>query len=596
MHTPLEGLLPVPEDGPTDVAYWRLRILDATLLATAALGLLTLIPSALLLLREGRPLVVIMDLVAYGTILVVTFRKSLPYDFRARVLVGGTYLLSLVLITSVGPRGSGLHFLGAVPVLAALLFGLRAAVMALALQILTLVGFGAAIAAGAFAWLAPRYPDQLVIWTVVGVNLVFLSAILSLSISALLRGLEITIGKWRQGAEALQAERRSLEHAYATLERETTERANLEAQLRQSQKLEALGTLAGGIAHDFNNLLQPIMAQAEIVQSGLPPDHVDRQRLEDILLSAERARDLVRRILTFSRRAEPRRGALRLAEPVREVAALLRSTLPAGIHIDAVVRDEAAFIHAEGTEVIQMLMNLAMNSYHAMRREGGRLQIVVEDASVDDLVRLAVRDTGTGMDRATVERAFDPFFTTKEPGEGTGLGLSTVHGIVTALAGRIRLVSEPGAGTEVEMLFPRVQGPGAVAPTTLGRRPASARVLLVDDEASVLAVAGTQLRHLGYHVEAVQLPEAALDRIRRDPQAFDVLITDHGMPGMSGLALAQASRAVAPELPVILMTGYLDEPTRSDALEGAVSAVLPKPFRLGNLTEVLTKVLGTTEY
>ncbi len=583
-------------DGPAaDVAAWRQRILDASLYVACCFGLGALVPGLIITVQNGQWALAALDTAVYSLLVLVTARKDLSFSLRAGSVTAGVYVFAVLMLVKLGPGGSGLLYLGTVPVIAAVHFGMRGAAAAILGQALTLAAFALAILSGHFTW-APRpgasEAHPVFVWLVIGANLIFLSAVVSLSISALLRGLYVAIASERRSMEALERERARLEEAYASLSRESTERGQLELQLRQAQKLEALGTLAGGIAHDFNNLLQPIMAHAEIVQSRLPSDNPDRDRLEHILRSAERARDMVRRILTFSRRVEPKRGSIRLADPVRDVAALLRTTLPANIRLVVTVRDEEACIHAESTEVVQVLMNLAMNAYHAMRADGGLLEIVVDRRTSDPWVRLSVRDTGAGMDQATIDRAFDPFFTTKPAGEGTGLGLSTVHGIVTSLRGRIALQSQPGQGTTVDVSLPRLAVPGiGVTAEHRVARPASARVLLVDDEESVLAVAGTQLRHLGYHVESARDPLAALGSVQRNPGAFDVVITDQGMPGMSGVSLTQEIRVTEPDLPVVLMTGFLDEPTRIEAEQAGVSAVLPKPFRLGDLTEVLGDVL-----
>ncbi len=382
-------------------------------------------------------------------------------------------------------------------------------------------------------------------------------------------------------------------------------RRELEEQLRQSQKLEAVGTLAGGIAHDFRNLLNGIIGYAEL----LAPPLAGRQEAGDLAqlqAFAERGRQLVERILTFSRRSDGSRQPLRLGDQVAEVLSLLRATLPASIEIRTLVRPDAPAVMADPTAVHQVLMNLCTNAAHAMT-EGGTLSIVVEPLEVRDSMARAnpdlhegpyalitVRDTGTGIDPAVVSRVFDPFFTTKSPGSGTGLGLAMVHGILKSHQGAVRLSSTVGQGTEVRCFFPAIEAalaePVHVEPElTPG---GGERVLFVDDEPALARLGQRRLEALGYHATVATTAGQALALFRADPQAFDLVITDYSMPDRSGLELAGDLVRLRHDLPVILTTGHVEEFAAGDLAEAGVREVLLKPVVLTELAERLASVFG----
>jgi PAS domain S-box-containing protein len=377
------------------------------------------------------------------------------------------------------------------------------------------------------------------------------------------------------------------------VQRDVSREVALEAQLRQAQKLEAIGTLAGGIAHDFNNLLVPILGWTQAVRERLIGDEEVQQQLGDVLAAAERARDLVAQILAFSRKTEPRRDARPIAPIVNEASRLLRAMLPAGIHIEERIEESGA-VRADPTEVHQIVMNLATNAYHAMRPAGGILTIGVESIRPDRAPAeatlqpapayavITIGDTGIGMDARTLDRVFDPFFTTKEAGEGTGLGLAMVHGTVSALGGAVVVKSWPGAGTIVRVFLPCAEAAAAVAPE-IARREAGGnrRILLVDDEATVRRVAQRMLERSGFVVTAVESGVEALRRLNATPDAFDVVMTDLNMPGMTGIELAHAVRLLRQNLPIVLASGYIESdvlPPRQNRASGG-SCTSRSPLR-----------------
>jgi hypothetical protein len=388
---------------------------------------------------------------------------------------------------------------------------------------------------------------------------------------------------------------------------DVTQRQQLEEQLRQSQKLEALGTIAGGIAHDFNNLLLSIVGHAELAQAGAPGDARLRDDLDQILKAADRGRDLVQRILTFSRQHKVSRVPVRLERPVRDALRLLRASLPSTIEIRESLDPSTPLVLSDDTEIHQILMNLATNAALAMEG-GGRLDVrLVPFAIGEEFVqrhpearrglhaRLTVEDNGQGMSPGVARRAFEPFFTTRPPGAGTGLGLSVIRGIVRAHGGLIELASRPGEGTRVDVYLPALEAGQAARERVDEDAPAPSQghILLVDDEEVLAILQKRRLEDFGYRVTMHSSSAAALDDFRARPGDFDLLITDNTMPRMSGMALAREVHELRPELPVLMISGVLetDDPVALSAR--GIRGVLQKPHSARQLDEAVRVALGT---
>jgi PAS domain S-box-containing protein len=384
--------------------------------------------------------------------------------------------------------------------------------------------------------------------------------------------------------------------------RDEEAKRQLEARVRQVQKMESIGTLAGGIAHDFNNILTGILMNVDLAKEDLPPEHPVRESLDEIALAGRRAADLVGQILTFSRQREQERAPLHLQSVVAEALKLLRASLPSSIEIRTRAPRDRAMILADASCIHQIVMNLGTNAAHAMALHGGVLDVALETVTIDaaeastrpDLregryVRLAIADTGQGMDRATIDRIFEPFFTTKPPGEGTGLGLSVVHGIVRSHDGVIAVTSVPGRGTTFQIHFPVYEVRTPAFGITAVPRPAGGRerVLIVDDEQAVARSSARILERFGYRVTFRTDPEEALAVFREQPESFDLVISDLTMPGMSGIDVARAILALRPGFPVILMSGLVDEATLASAQALGVREVLLKPVMPNLLAETV---------
>ena len=387
-----------------------------------------------------------------------------------------------------------------------------------------------------------------------------------------------------------------------------TERIRLESQLLQSQKMKAIGTLAGGIAHDFNNILAAIIGYAEMTKARLKQPEIHRF-LDQILKASDRARNLVTQILTFSRQEEREKKPVDMSLLIQESLKLLRATIPSTIKINAKVASEVRAVLADSTQIHQIMMNLCANAAHAMREKGGLLEVGLNNEEITpemsplypDLkpgphVKVTVRDTGTGVTPAIMDRIFDPFFTTKERGEGSGLGLSVVYGIVKEYGGTVTVKSEPGAGSTFTIYLPAVEHEAeekAEPSDTI--RGGSERILFVDDETILADVGREMLEGIGYEVVAVTSSTSALEIFHTQPDRFDLVITDMTMPVMTGKDLIEELLRIRPNIPTILCTGFSEFITDKEAKGLGISDFLMKPISLKNLAKSIRSVLDARD-
>jgi signal transduction histidine kinase/CheY-like chemotaxis protein len=387
-----------------------------------------------------------------------------------------------------------------------------------------------------------------------------------------------------------------------------TERNRLEEQLRQSQKMEAIGTLAGGIAHDFNNMLAVILGNAELILDEMNESSEDmeagRHNTDQIIKAAKRSRDLVKQILTFSRKSEsPKRQTLNLTPLVKESVKMLQGVIPSSIRVNLDISTDTDTILGDPSQIQQILMNMASNAVHAMREEGGTLTISLSQVKFnqgvlvpDDLqpgryVKLTVSDTGPGIAQDVCGRIFEPFFTTKQAGEGTGMGLAVVWGIVKNHLGAITVDSELGSGTMFNIFFPAKKKRSEESEEQVALRKGNERILLVDDEPSVLDVAARMLTGLGYEVTTALSGQEGLRIFEQDH--FDLVITDHVMPEMTGMRLAERILQKRADTPVILFTGYSDTVSRQITKQAGISEFVMKPLVKRELAETVRRVLDS---
>jgi len=393
-------------------------------------------------------------------------------------------------------------------------------------------------------------------------------------------------------------------------------RDSLESQLQESQKMEAIGTLAGGIAHDFNNILAVILGNVELARIE-SPSPVARQRLDEIDRASMRARELVQQILSFSRRQPTQLKLTNLALIVDETVRLLRSTLPARLLIDVHCDGDSPQVMADATQIEQVLLNITTNAMQAMNGGPGRIGIRLDKVTLDSatvnsqpvllkilakhpgrIVRLAVTDNGPGMNATTLERIFDPFYTTKPVGEGTGLGLSVVHGIVRAHEGEIVVDSHPGKGSVFTIYLPAVED---VRRTEIEKNISTTRatpeknssyhILVLDDDEIVMQTVVLLLKQAGYVVSGYTHQQEAIDAIRNAPAEFDAVITDYNMPGMSGLEVAREIHGIRSDLPTAITSGFIDEVLRDGAIEAGVQRLIAKPFESQAFFEIVEKMV-----
>jgi PAS domain S-box-containing protein len=385
------------------------------------------------------------------------------------------------------------------------------------------------------------------------------------------------------------------------------EREKLERQVRQSQKMEAIGTLAGGIAHDFNNILSIILGYNELAM--LDDNPAKRlQNLEEVRKGAERARDLVSQILAFSRKADQERQPLQISLIIKEALKMLRASIPTTIEIRKNIASDSK-VMADSTQIHQVIMNLCTNAYQVMRETGGTLAVSLTEIDIGEgeygyadlhpgrYLRLEVSDTGCGIDPAIKDKIFEPYFTTKPQGEGTGMGLAVVHGIVKSHNGHISVYSEPGKGTSFHVYLPVTESEAASVPESpLPEVPVGhgERILFIDDEEQIIRIAQSMLTSNGYQVTACSSGVQALEEFRRQPDQFDLVITDMTMPHMTGIDLARNILAVNPDMPIILCTGQSELINRETALDMGCCAYLNKPILKQTLLQAVQKALACT--
>ena len=398
---------------------------------------------------------------------------------------------------------------------------------------------------------------------------------------------------------------RTFEQMMHEISHDMREQERLKAQLHQAQKMEAIGTMAGGIAHDFNNMLGAIIGFTELAFYELPPDSPVRKRLQEVRTAGTRAKDLVRQLLTFSRQHEQTRQPLYLHVIVQEVQRLLHASLPSTITFQQDLDKDAGMVLADPTQIHQVLLNLCTNAEYAMRDTSGILEVRVHNVEVDAAlaaqypalhlgphVCLSVRDTGPGIPLEVVDRIFDPFFTTKPIGEGTGMGLAMVHGIVTGHDGVLTVESRLGVGTTFTLYLPQIHETAENATPTVTPSPHGVgRLLLIDDEAPLARMGQALLEHYGYEVISCTRSEEALATFHAEPHRFDLVITDQTMPHMTGERLSQELRRVRPDIPIILCTGFSHIMNAEKAKAMGIDAFLMKPLVARDWVSTIQQVL-----
>ncbi|MBF0411707.1 MAG: response regulator [Desulfamplus sp.] len=420
----------------------------------------------------------------------------------------------------------------------------------------------------------------------------------------------LTSGKPVYGEDGVITGYRGVDKDITEIKLAEKEKEKLLFNLKESQRLEALGTLAGGIAHDFNNILGSILGYAQLLQMDSAGNEKSMRYTQQIVNGCNRAKNLTLQILEFSRQRESQ-GAVKtpvlVSSMLKEKVKLLHASIPASINIITKIDKDSGYVLASPTDIHQIIMNLATNSMQAMDNNQGNITIEIHNITLNDsnatlsreigipygeYVAISVEDDGKGMSPETIEKVFDPYFTTKTGGDGTGLGLSVVHGIVKRCHGGIKLDSASGKGTKITICFPRqfpekkkMAGEGLPIQTGEGK------VLFVDDEQMLVDLGKMMLEKIGYEALAVKSSRNALEIIQKNPNNFDIVITDLTMPDIQGIQLAEQIKAIRPNLPVILVTGFSDITTTARASASCIDAVLPKPLSINALATALQKFI-----
>jgi PAS domain S-box-containing protein len=394
------------------------------------------------------------------------------------------------------------------------------------------------------------------------------------------------------------------------LKRAEEEKVKLQARLQQAQKMEAIGSLAGGIAHDLNNILFPISGLSEILLDDIPPDNPARENIEQIYRSSQRGSELVKQILAFSRQSSPKKLPIRIQPILKEALKLAQATIPRNIEIISHINTDCGMVSADPTQIHQIVMNLITNAYHAVEQTGGTINLELKETEFqkDDLhditmksgkyACISISDTGTGIDKTLIDKIFDPYFTTKELGKGTGLGLSVVHGIVKEHGGDIRVYSEVGKGTVFHVYLPLLEDAMDSKTAAITRKYPTGheRILLVDDEEPIMRMEQMMLERLGYQVTTRISSPDALAAFKANPDLFDLVISDRGMPNMTGDQLAGELISIRPGIPIILCTGFSNDNDVKRAKAMGVKGFLMKPVAIGDLAAMVRKVLDDVEH
>lgn len=380
---------------------------------------------------------------------------------------------------------------------------------------------------------------------------------------------------------------------------------NLEDQLRQSQKMEGIGTLAGGIAHDFNNILSPILLHSEMLMDELPSADTYRHNLKEIYKSGKRARDLVQQILTFARKRTEEKIVIKSSHIVREAIKFLRSTIPTTIEIQFDNRAKCDTVLADSTQLNQIIINLCTNAFHAMREKGGELELILDNESISaskakkminlesgEYLKISVKDNGTGIDPNIRDKIFEPYFTTKDVGEGTGFGLATVHGIVQSYRGDIIVESKVGKGSTFHVYIPLEKTEEQdLKEESIEIPMGNESILFVDDEESIVKITQRSLERFGYKVTGRTSSVEALEAFKNDPAKFDLVITDMTMPNMTGEDLAKELMSIKPGIRVIICTGFSDRIDEGKAKDLGISSFVMKPISANEIAKTIREVL-----
>ncbi|MBN2402816.1 MAG: response regulator [Spirochaetes bacterium] len=551
-------------------------------------------------LAAGKWEIIFFDVaIIIAIVLILFLRSNFPFIKTFFLLMYG---LALTFLLSLGPYNVRPAWLVMCVVSAAFLLGVRAAIATTAINFAVLISLYIYASPYLPEW-KPVYQETFNRWMMFCVNLSLLSLMSGVPVGFLLNRMNRLLTEEKELSIQLALDRRELHSINLQLKNEIIRRNKAEAEtkrlefeLRQSQKIEAIGTMAGGIAHDFNNILSAVIGYSQLALYDLSNPEETRQNITEILKAGERARDLVKQILAFSHKAEITVVPLDLSETVTDAMKMMRALIPANIHLHTRL-EKSCTVLSSSTHIHQIIMNLCNNAIHAMSTNGGSLTISlareilneemarVLNISTGQYIKLTVRDTGVGMSPKIVARIFDPYYTTRELGSGTGLGLSVVHGIVKSHNGAITCRSMENEGSSFDIYLPEIKKDTkpVASSETMKNHTGTESILYVDDETMLVNVAGKMLESLGYEVVTQTNSLEALNLFSENPGRFDAVITDMTMPDMTGDKLAQKILALRPDIPIIICTGYSEHMSGEKAGSFGFRGFLMKPYNMNQL-------------
>ncbi len=598
-------------DDPVDLESWRIWFSKIAVILGVIFLPVGIAVSFPVFIADQDHLLIIFDICVWLILTTRLFSKANSYKLNTYIFFILLYTMMIYFFIELGPTHARSAWLITCAVIAALMFGIRGAIISTVLNIIILITLYWMLGPENDAW-AAEYSASFSKWLMFIVNVSLLTLASSLSVGFMLNRLDRSLKHERAVQQRLAEESEKLRAANISLGQEIEqrkqaekERSRLEDQLGRAQKMEAIGTLAGGIAHDFNNILMAIIGFTELALMDAGKGTNQEKHLHAVRKAGSRAKDLVKQILTFSRYSEQELRPLQLKTVVNEVMKLIRATLPSTIQIKQDIRSDSTIL-ADPVQVHQVLMNLCTNAGHAMMKDGGILDVSLGDVELDiaflkdhpgiipgRYMKLTVRDTGHGISPEILDRIYDPYFTTKPHGEGTGLGLSVVHGIVKSYKGLIMVMSEPGKGTTFDIFLPVMgidltsdERPDEPLPSGKGH------ILFVDDEPALAEVGTYMLETLGYEVAAKTSSVEALELFKAQPEKFDLVVTDMTMPVMTGETLAGEIMKVRADIPVILCTGFSHQINKQKAMQLGIRAFIMKPFVLRDIGIAVREALG----
>ena len=584
------------EDG---IKYWQDHLLLSILLISSILGFFVYIPSILLCIKEGLWFTGVVDTLIYFFVIMLFSLRSIPFRGRAVSFIAISYILGLVLLLTVGPFGGGPVWLFAFPIITVLLLGTRASITALAMNVSTIIVTGILLSSGYMKWeyTAVNATEK---WLVTSINFIFLNIVVTILAATILKELQALLEQRKDLIGLLQQQHNDLLKANEKLQSEIIEhrkteksKKNVEIQLYQAHKMESIGRLAGGVAHDYNNILSVILGYTELALEKVDPNDSLHGDLEEIYTAAKRSTDITHQLLAFARKQTIVPKVLDLNKALEGMLKMLRQLIGEDIDLAWHPRANLWPVRMDPSQIDQILANLCVNARDAIADVG---KVTIETGKVkfdpaycDDhagfvpgeFVLLAVSDNGSGMDKETLDNLFEPFFTTKGMGAGTGLGLSTVYGIVKQNDGFINVYSEPGKGTTFRIYLPRHAGEAEeIAGESTAEFPEGRgeTVLLVEDDGSILKLGERILKSLGYTVLSANSTAEATRLAEEHAGEIELLITDVVMPEMNGRELSEQLHLLYPKLKTVFMSGYTANViAHRGVLEEGVF-FMPKPF------------------